>query len=74
MISDGLRNNEMIASFSNDEKKELPYDMCGCSNCGWEYTYTIHLCPECEDGGCIDDYWYKNRGRNINENGKRTPN
>ena len=82
MISDGLRNNEM---------KELPYDMCSCSNCGWkgtvfdcetdtesdgwEYpTYTIHLCPECEDGGCIDDYWYKNRGRNINENGKRTPN
>ena len=26
---------------------------------GWEGpTYTIHLCPKCEDGGCIDDYWY----------------
>jgi len=20
--------------------------------------YQIHLCPVCEDGGCIDDYWY----------------
>lgn len=19
--------------------------------------YMIHLCPVCEDGGCIDDYW-----------------
>lgn len=27
---------------------------------GWEYpTYIIHLCPVCEDGGCIDNYWYK---------------
>lgn len=26
---------------------------------GWEYpSYWIHLCPVCEDGGCIDDYWY----------------
>ena len=26
---------------------------------GWEYpTYWVHLCPECEDGGCIDNYWY----------------
>ena len=25
---------------------------------GWEYPqYTIHLCPECDDGGLIDDYW-----------------
>lgn len=24
---------------------------------GWEGTpYMIHLCPRCEDGGCIDDY------------------
>ena len=26
---------------------------------GWEYPdYLIDLCPECPDGGCIDDYWY----------------
>ena len=25
---------------------------------GWENPpYTIHLCPICEDGGCIDDYY-----------------
>lgn len=37
-----------------------------CSDCeqkeeseGWEYpTYWIHLCPICEDGGCVDDYWF----------------
>jgi len=40
-----------------------------CSDCeteqeqdGWENPpYTIHLCPVCEDGGCIDDYWYSKR-------------
>lgn len=26
---------------------------------GWECpAYQIHLCPKCENGGCIDDYWY----------------
>jgi hypothetical protein len=25
---------------------------------GWEIPeYKIHLCPQCEEGGCIDDYW-----------------
>ena len=50
------------------------YNMCKCSNCGWEGnvsecetdteqdswespSYIIHLCPKCEDGGCIDDYF-----------------
>lgn len=43
-----------------------------CSECGWEGPieecgtetegdwecgyYDVHLCPKCEDGGCIDDY------------------
>lgn len=43
-----------------------------CSQCGWQGSvskceqdqegdwengyYMIHLCPKCEDGGCIDDY------------------
>jgi hypothetical protein len=23
----------------------------------WEYGYyDIHICPKCEDGGCVDDY------------------
>ena len=26
---------------------------------GWEYPeYLIELCPKCEDGGLIEDYWY----------------
>lgn len=44
--------------------------VCGwkgkCSDCetemeseGWEYPdYEVHICPKCEDGGCIDDYWH----------------
>ena len=24
----------------------------------WEHpTYEVDLCPDCPDGGCIDDYW-----------------
>ena len=24
----------------------------------WEYGYyLIHLCPKCDDGGCVDDYF-----------------
>lgn len=30
---------------------------------GWEMPpYTVHICPNCEDGGSIDDYWYSNPG------------
>lgn len=30
---------------------------------GWENPpYWIHLCPVCEDGGCIDDYWPSEEG------------
>lgn len=29
----------------------------------WESGYyDIHLCPKCEDGGCIDDYDYSEEG------------
>jgi len=47
--------------------------ICGwegeCSDCeteweseGWEYPeYQTHICPVCEDGGCIDDYWYSDK-------------
>ena len=25
---------------------------------GWEYpSYEVVLCPKCEDGGCISDFW-----------------
>lgn len=56
--------------------------ICGwkgkCSGCetawesdGWEYPqYEIHLCPKCEDGGCVDDYWYSDEV--INELQKET--
>ena len=53
-------------------KPEPESDIAICSECGWEGPvsecqtdqegdwesgyYTIHLCPKCEDGGCIDDY------------------
>lgn len=26
---------------------------------GWEMpSYQVHICPVCEDGGCIDDYFF----------------
>lgn len=53
------------------EKEPLP-DIAKCSKCGWKGSvdkcetdsegdwetgyYNIHLCPKCEDGGCVDDY------------------
>ena len=51
---------------------EPPADIAICSTCGWqgdaskckteqdgtweEGYYDVHLCPKCEDGGCVDDY------------------
>ena len=51
---------------------EPTFDVAKCSNCGWNGPvgdcetdtegdwesgyYEIHLCPKCEDGGCVDDY------------------
>jgi hypothetical protein len=53
-------------------KTAPPADIAICSICGWRGPtseceidqegdwesgyYSIHLCPKCEDGGCIDDY------------------
>lgn len=47
-------------------------DIAICSSCGWrgptsqcetetdgsweECYYEVHVCPECEDGGCVDNY------------------
>lgn len=29
---------------------------------GWEYApYIVHVCPNCNDGGMIDDYWPSKR-------------
>lgn len=49
-------------------------DVAMCSSCGWRGKvyrcpveqegdwesgyYDIHLCPKCEDGGCVDGYTY----------------
>lgn len=54
-----------------------PPDIAECAVCGnkWNVSdcetdiegnyesgyYTIHLCPTCEDGGCIDDYSYSEK-------------
>lgn len=53
---------------------EPPMDVGHCASCGWKGPisecrvkqdgdwesgyYDAHLCPKCEDGGCIDDYDY----------------
>lgn len=47
-------------------------DISKCSECGWKGPiseceteeegdwetgyYDVHVCPKCEDGGCVDDY------------------
>lgn len=63
----------MKATESNGEP--LP-DIAQCSECGWEGHvseceteqegsqeegyYQAHVCPKCDDGGCIDDYSMSN--------------
>jgi hypothetical protein len=35
---------------------------------GWEQPeYQIHLCPVCEDGGCVDDYWFSEESIETDE-------
>lgn len=36
--------------------------------CEWEYEswempeqYIVHICPVCEDGGCVESYWYSRK-------------
>jgi len=39
---------------------EMKVEDCSieAENYGREYpTYYYHICPHCEDGGCIEDYW-----------------
>ena len=40
---------------------------------GWENpVYWIHVCPVCENGGCIDDYFHsEGRGVGVMVEGKR---
>jgi len=67
-LLDGILNLEVLEPKHNPDM--CGCSNCGwkgkCSDCktdweseGWEYPeYQIHLCPVCDDGGCIDDYWY----------------
>lgn len=59
-------------SLAKDKPTEPLPDIAICSECGWQGPesdcitdqegdwesgyYSIHLCPKCKDGGCIDDY------------------
>ena len=63
---------KILTSESLNNEEPLP-DMAICSICGWKGKvsdcetdeegdwesgyYVVHLCPVCEDGGCIDDYF-----------------
>lgn len=62
-----------LTAFPKEEVIHAP-DIALCSSCNgrfkasdceteWEGSfeegyYPVHVCPECEDGGCIDDYGY----------------
>ena len=48
---DRARCSECMRTF---KVKDLPTEEEGG---GEEPVYTIHICPKCEDGGCIDDYY-----------------
>lgn len=66
--------NNWILDESNKSNKEPSPDLACCSECegrfpvamcpteqdgDWEYGYyDFHVCPYCDDGGCIDDYDY----------------
>ena len=58
---------------SPNPKEPMP-DMGRCSDCGWSGPlskcpmeqdgdwetgyYDVPVCPRCDDGGCLDDYYY----------------
>ena len=73
----------VIKTDSDSPAKLGKPDMCTCATCGWKGLvsdcdteqdgdwetgyYDSSLCPVCDDGGCIDDYWYSNNDDNIED-------
>lgn len=67
-------NNYFNLNEELNKNVEPQPDIAICSICGWKGSinlchideegdfetgyYLIHLCPVCEDGGCIDNYEY----------------
>lgn len=68
----------------DNPEPEPTADIAKCSSCGWSGHvsecemdsegdwesgyYDIHLCPKCDDGGCIDDYDYSDeQAKRFNE-------
>lgn len=71
-----MPNKPLKFKFIEDDREPEP-DIALCSECGgafhvskckteeegsWEEGYwTMHVCPKCPDGGCIDDYAMSDR-------------
>ena len=81
-----------------EEVEPIP-DIAKCTECGWEGDvgkcgteqdgdwesgyYNIHTCPECEDGGLIEDYsmseerakewneWYENKKKRESKDAEK---
>ena len=87
-----MKFEDYCISLSKEINAEPKEDIARCTNCNWSGNvleceldqegdwesgyYDIHLCPKCEDGGCVDDYsmseerfkewdiWHKNKIEN----------
>ena len=44
----------------------------GIESEGWEYEpYKFHICPNFEEGGCIDDFWPSSKALREHKKGSR---
>jgi len=67
-----MKFEDYCISLAKEINAEPKVDIARCANCNWSGNvseckteqegdwetgyYDIHLCPKCEDGGCVDDY------------------